>query len=130
MSTIHNNHTFESVLSELMTFTAVSQEYQAATGEQLREYCNRLSCHIADTSMQAASYDDQVKQGSVFCSSMFVDIAKYLYRKEIYEKENLSKEIGLALTLHNYLGNRYYFSLDQSTIRQLLLISVSFVSAQ
>ena len=58
MSTIHNNHTFESVLSELMTFTAVSQEYQAATGEQLREYYNRLSCHIADTSMQAASYDD------------------------------------------------------------------------
>lgn len=126
MSTIYNSYAFESVLSELITFTAVSQEYQAATDEQLREFCNRLSCHVADTRIQAASYDDQVKQGPVFCSSMFVDIAKYLYRKEVLEKEKHSKEIALALTLHNYLGNRYYFNLNQSTIQQLLLIGTAF----
>lgn len=126
MSTICSIHSFESVLSELMTFTAVSQEYQVATDEQLRESCNKLSCHIADTCMQAISYDDDVKQGSVFCSSLFVDVAKYLYRKEVFEKGNYSKEIALARTLHNYLGNRYYFSLDQSIIQQLLLIGASF----
>lgn len=126
MSAICNTQAFESVVSILMTFTAVSQEYQAATDEQLRECCNKLSCHIADTSMQAASYDNQVKQGSVFCSSLFVDIAKYLYRKRIFERDNHSKEIALALTLHNYLGNRYYFNLDQSTIQQLLLIGTAF----
>ena len=126
MNTIHNTHAFESVLSELMTSTAVSQEYPAATDEQLRESCNMLSCHIADTSMQAASYEDQVKQGSVFCSSLFIDIAKHLFRKGLFENEDYSKEVTVARTLHNYLGNRYYFNLDQSTIQQLFLIGASF----
>lgn len=126
MSTICNTHAFESVLCELLTITAISQEYQAATDEQLRECCNKLSCHIANTSMLAASYDDDLKQGSVFCSSLFVDVAKHLYRKEVFEKRNYSKEIALARTLHNYLGNRYYFSLDKNIIQQLLLIGSSF----
>lgn len=126
MSTICNTHAFESVLCEFLTITAISQEYQAATDEQLRECCNKLSCHIANTSMLAASYDDDLKQGSVFCSSLFVDVAKHLYRKEVFEKRNYSKEIALARTLHNYLGNRYYFSLDKNIIQQLLLIGSSF----
>ena len=126
MSTIHNTHAFESVLSELMTFTTISQEDPAATDEQLRESCKKLSCDIADTNIQAASYDDDLKQGSVFCSSLFVDVAKHLYRKEVFEKRNYSKEIALARTLHNYLGNRYYFSLDKNAIQQLLLIGSSF----
>lgn len=126
MTTIYNTHAFESFLCELMTFTTISQEYPAATDEQLRESCKKLSCDIADTNIQAASYDDDLKQGSVFCSSLFVDVAKHLYRKEVFEKRNYSKEIALARTLHNYLGNRYYFSLDKNAIQQLLLIGSSF----
>lgn len=126
MSSNVDAHITKCVLAELSAFVADTHSLIEATDEELRTACANLACQAANTSMLAASFDDDVEQSSVFCSSMFVDIAKYRYRKEVYEKENHSKEITLSLTLHNYLGNRYYFSLNKRTIQQLLLIGASF----
>ena len=113
----------EFLVEEMQTFCSKEHTVIDNSDASLEKQCRSLARYIDD---EANQIDKQnTENENLFCSSLFIDVSKYLYRKGLFEEVNYSQQISIIQTLHNHLGNIYYFNADSLTIQQLLLLGAS-----
>lgn len=92
--------------------------------DEIQQKCQNLAAYSyeEDIVLQKISeqkLEEKIKAGELFSSHIFVRLAKHFTLEEKVEKKDRKKQIELVQTLHAFLGNQYYYKVDEETIQKL-----------
>lgn len=86
------------------------------------ENLKKLANFVMGTTSEEANIievNKSVSAGEVFNSFLFVRVVRHLYLEEIVDEVDTREAKKVIQTLHDHLGNNYYFSINPIVIEQL-----------
>lgn len=93
----------------------------------IEEACKNLACYsvLKDMGHGVKSKRELVKMeesGQIANSHIFIRLTRHFYLLGVIERKDTKWLCDLLETIHDYLGNQYYYSVDREIIQQLLIL--------
>lgn len=125
MRNIENSKTWDLIISVIDR--VVIQTIETKENENLiEEKCSELALYSYKADIETAKitkYDlyKMECEGKLFGSNIFVRLKRYYYILSNIQNMNYDKQLQLLTNLSAYLGNRFYYKVEERTIEQLLI---------
>lgn len=94
----------------------------------IKEACRKLACYSVSKDMghgikSPKELMEMEKSGVIANSHILVRLVRHYYLLGVIEGKETKQLCDLLETLHDYLGNQYYYSVDRKIIEQLFTLS-------
>lgn len=125
MKNIENNKTWDLIVP--IIDRVVSQKIETKEDENIIiEKCAKLALYSYEADIETAKITEHEllkmeREGQIFGINILVRIKRYYYILSKMQNLDCSKQLQLLTNLSAYLGNRFYYKVEESTIEQLLI---------
>ena len=125
MKNIENKKTWELIISVIDR--VISRTIETKGDENaIKEKCSELASYSFKADIETAKITEQdlfimEYDGKVFGSNIFVRLKRYYYILSNMQNLDYSKQLQLLSNLSAYLGNGFYYKVEESTIEKLLI---------
>lgn len=98
----------------------------------VEEACRKLACYSVLKDMghgvkSKKELSEMENFGLIANSHIFVRLTRHFYLLGVIERRDTKWLCELLETLHDYLGNQYYYSVDREIIKQLLILGAELL---
>ena len=93
----------------------------------VEEACKKLACYSVSKDMghgvkSKRELAEMEESGLIVNSHIFIRLTRHFYLLGVIERKDTKRLCDLLETIHDYLGNQYYYSVDREIIKQLLIL--------
>ena len=97
----------------------------------LKEKCSKLASYSYEADIKTGQITEHYlfkmeRDGQIFGINLMIRLKRYYYILSKMKNLDYSKHLHLLTNLNAYLGNQYYYKVDESTIEQLLIYGLMF----
>ncbi|MBD5550055.1 MAG: hypothetical protein HDQ96_02615 [Lachnospiraceae bacterium] len=118
---------FLDVISGLSPESACISSEDAGCAD-IEEACRNLACYSVSKDMEHGvrskkELTEMEKSGRIANSHIFVRLTRHFYLLGVVERKDTKWLCDLLGTLHDFLGNQYYYFVDREIIERLLTLA-------